>query len=203
MENTEVEQKYQLVGDAQKVRDLLKGVGAEPGEPSHQIDTYYNAPHRDFLAPDVISEWLRVRIEDGSASLTFKRCHFIDGIMSHCDEFETTVADSTAVTHILSALDYTEIAVVDKVREEWTTSDGDIAVAFDEVAGLGAFVEFEFKGAAGSVKTATARLEEFIASLGASLGDRVHAGYPRLALDRGPRRGPGGPLPAPRQRCPN
>lgn len=185
MQYIEVEKKYRLTGDTQPIKDALTRLGAKPGEPSHQIDTYYNAPHRDFLAPEVISEWLRVRVEDGTASFNFKRWHPIDArIKSHCDEYETTVTDPTAVGHILNALDYQEIAVVDKVREEWTTSDGNIAIAFDEVAGLGTFVEFEFKGDADNVDVATARLDDFIANLGVNLAERINAGYPHLVLGR-------------------
>jgi adenylate cyclase class 2 len=182
---TEVEQKYRLAGDVQGVKDALTHLDAKPGEPSRQVDTYYNAPHRNFLAPEVISEWLRVRVEDKTASFNFKRWHPIDAaVKTHCDEYETTVTDPKAVTHILSALDYEEIAVVDKVREEWTTSNGDIAVAFDEVAGLGTFIEFEFKGEADSIEAATGRLDEFIKTLGADLGERINAGYPHLVLGR-------------------
>ncbi|MFI1889575.1 CYTH domain-containing protein [Streptomyces jumonjinensis] len=105
-------------------------------------------------------------------------------VKTHCDEYESAVTDPEAVTRLLTALNCTEIAVVDKVREEWTTSDGQIAIAFDEVAGLGAFIEFEFKGEADSIEAATNRLDEFISGLGAGLGDRVNAGYPHLVLGR-------------------
>ena len=126
-----------------------------------------------------------MRVEEGASSLNFKRWHPLGAkINTHCDEYEATVSDATAVTHILSALDCKEVAVVDKVREEWVTSAGDIAVALDEVAGLGTFIEFEFKGEADSVEAATARLDAFVESLGAELGERVHAGYPHLLLGR-------------------
>ncbi|MER7043877.1 class IV adenylate cyclase [Streptomyces jumonjinensis] len=185
MEYTEVEQKYRLTGPAQPVKSTLTRLEAKPGTPSRQIDTYYNAPHRDFLATEIISEWLRVRVEDATASLNFKRWHPLEAAMkTHCDEYESTVSDPEAITRLLAALDYKKIAVVDKVREEWTTSDGQIAVAFDEVADLGTFIEFEFKGEADSVEAATACLDEFIADLGAALGERVHAGYPHLVLGR-------------------
>jgi len=55
-------------------------------------------------------------------------------------------------------------------------------VAFDTVAELGNFIEFEFKGEADTIEEATAKIEAFIASLGAELGDRIHAGYPHLTM---------------------
>ena len=73
---------------------------------------------------------------------------------------------------------------MDKVREEWTTADGQIAVAFDLVKALGTFIEFEFKGEADSVEAATKILDQFIADLGADLGDRINAGYPHMVLGR-------------------
>ncbi|RKN03888.1 CYTH domain-containing protein, partial [Streptomyces radicis] len=100
--------------------------------------------------------------------------------------YESTVSDPEAITRLLAALDCTQIAVVDKVREEWITADGDIAVAFDEVAGLGTFIECEFKGEAENIQAATARLDAFVSTLDADLGDRIHAGYPHLILDRHP-----------------
>jgi adenylate cyclase class 2 len=43
-----------------------------------QIDTYFNAPHRDFLAGEIASEWLRLRTETSDhtaerTSINFKR----------------------------------------------------------------------------------------------------------------------------------
>ncbi|MFJ4771523.1 CYTH domain-containing protein [Streptomyces uncialis] len=73
MKYIEVEQKYRLTSPAQSVKDTLTRLEAKPGTPSRQIDNYYNAPHRDFLTTEVISEWLRVRVEDDTASLNFKR----------------------------------------------------------------------------------------------------------------------------------
>lgn len=50
------------------------------------------------------------------------------------------------------------------------------------MAGLGNFIEFEFKGDADTVAEATARIQEFIGSLGIELGERINAGYPHMAL---------------------
>lgn len=145
VEYTEVEQKFRLVGPADGLKERLAALGARPGSPTRQVDTYYNAPHRDFLGQEVVSEWLRVRVEDGAASVNFKRFHPIASpVKTHCDEYESTVGDAEAVRRLLASLDFTELTVVDKTREEWHV-DG-IAVAFDRVAGLGEFVEFEFKG---------------------------------------------------------
>ncbi|MGA5817997.1 class IV adenylate cyclase [Kitasatospora sp. NPDC094028] len=185
MKYIEVEQKFQLLSSPEDLKATLAARGAKRGEASRQVDTYYNAPHRDFLAGEVISEWLRVRVEDQAASLNFKRWYPLEEpIKTHCDEFESTVEDAEAVTRLLGALDFTQLTTVDKVREEWTV-DG-VAVAFDSVVGLGEFIEFEFKGEADTVEEATAKIEGFVAGLGIQLGERIHAGYPHLTLGIAP-----------------
>ncbi|MEC3995128.1 class IV adenylate cyclase [Actinacidiphila sp. DG2A-62] len=186
MQYIEVEQKFRLLSEPDDFKAALTARGATSGAPTRQVDSYYNAPHRDFLAAPSISEWLRVRVEDDQASLNFKRWHPLDEkIKTHCDEFETVVADAEAVRRTLAALDFTPLTEVDKVREEWHLDD--IAVAFDTVAGLGTFVEFEFKGEADTIEQATDRIQKFIDGLDIKLGDRIHAGYPHMALGIDPR----------------
>lgn len=181
MEYIEVEQKFRLLSPAAELKATLAERGAKPGEPTHQIDTYYNAPHRDFLSGEIISEWLRLRVEDGTASLNFKRWYPLDEkIKTHCDEYETTITDPEAARRTLAALDFTELTVVDKTREEWHTDD--IAIAFDTVTGLGNFIEFEFKGDAETIEDATDKISDFVAGLDIELGDRVNAGYPHMTL---------------------
>lgn len=182
MKHVEIEQKFQLISPAEELKATLTERGAKQGEESRQIDTYYNAPHKDFLAGDVISEWLRVREEgEGKASLNFKRWYPLEEkIKTHCDEFESPITEPEAVTKLLAALDFKQLVTVDKVREEWMC-DG-VAVAFDTVADLGTFIEFEFKGEAETIEDGIAQLEAFIAGLGIELGDRINAGYPHLAL---------------------
>ncbi|WP_439675813.1 class IV adenylate cyclase [Embleya sp. MST-111070] len=183
MKYTEVEQKYELPAPRSLI-DELDALGAERGRATRQIDAYFNAPHKDFLAPDVVSDWLRVRIEDdGRASLNFKRWLPLDAtVKTHCDEYETSIADPEAVRRTLAALDFTELITVDKTRREWTTDD--LAIGIDTVAGAGSYVEFEFKGEADSVEEATRHIDTFIEGLKSTLGDRVHRGYPHILLGR-------------------
>ncbi|GGL01824.1 class IV adenylate cyclase [Mangrovihabitans endophyticus] len=186
MKYIEIEQKF-AVPDAEALRTALAARHAKPGTATRQVDTYYNAPHRDFLAPAAISEWLRIRRQDGGdASLNFKRWHPIDAdVKTHADEYETPVTDPEAVRLTLEALDFTVIAEVDKTREEWHL-DGDVptVVAIDTIDGLGTFAEFEFKGEAESPGDAIDQLTSLIESLKVPLGDRINLGYPHLILGR-------------------
>ena len=178
----EVEQKYHLP-NLGALRDRLRGKGAKKLGSQHQVDVYYNAPHRDFLAAPNISEWLRLREENGRASINYKRWLPLEAkIKTHCDEFESVVTDGEALRKLLQALDFTELVTVDKRREGWQL--GDIVVALDTVKGLGEFVEFEYKGEAESVDEAHRHIQHCIETLGVKLGERNHVGYPYPLLER-------------------
>jgi adenylate cyclase, class 2 len=178
----EVEKKYALP-DPQPLKTALHELGAKVSPATRQVDAYYNAPHRDFLAPDVVSEWLRIRTEDDGGSLNFKVWHPIDAITkTHADEYETPVQDVEAVTRIFTALGFTPMVTVDKTREQWRLPT--VEVVFDHVVGAGDFVEFEFKGDAMDVADATAQLQDFITSLDIHLGQPVNRGYPHMLLGR-------------------
>jgi adenylate cyclase, class 2 len=178
----EVEKKFALP-DPDALKAKLNELGAKPSEPTRQVDAYYNAPHRDFLAPEAISEWLRVRTEDRGSSVNFKRWHPIDALVkTHADEYETKVEDVHAIRLLLEALDFRPLVTVDKTREEWKLPE--VEIVFDHVVDAGDFVEFEFKGDAANVEDATEQLEEFIASLGVEPGEPINRGYPHILLGR-------------------
>ncbi|ALG12226.1 class IV adenylate cyclase [Kibdelosporangium phytohabitans] len=182
MQYVEVEKKY-AVADVEALKTRLRRLGGKPGEPTHQVDQYFNAPHRDFLAPDAISEWFRVRTDERGSSINYKRWLPVDAITkTHADEFESMVDDVEAVRRMLQMLDFLPLVTVDKTREEWTMPT--VEVAFDQVLHAGDFVEFEFKGDADSVEEATARLDEFIAGLNVELGERIDRGYPHMLIGR-------------------
>lgn len=183
MKYTEVERKFSLA-DPEQLIARLTDLGAVPAQPVRQIDTYFNAPHRDFLAPGVISEWFRLREQEGGASINYKRWLPPDAaVKTHCDEYESVVSDPEAVRRALAALDFVPMVVVDKVRQEWHMAN-EVVVAIDAVQGLGAYVEFEFYGDAETVGDALDRLAKFVANLGVALGEPLNHGYPHLLLGR-------------------
>ncbi|QFU86681.1 class IV adenylate cyclase [Amycolatopsis sp. YIM 10] len=182
MKYIEVEKKY-AAPDAAALKAKLEELGAKPSAQTRQVDAYYNAPHRDFLAPEAISEWLRIRTEDRGSSINFKVWHPIDAIAkTHADEYETAIDDPEAIRRMLHALGFTPLVTVDKTREEWKLPH--VEVVFDHVDGAGDFVEFEFKGDADDVDDATTQLVTFIESLDVELGDTINRGYPHILLGR-------------------
>lgn len=182
MQYIEVEKKYALP-DADALKAKLADLGAKPGEPTRQVDAYYNHPSRDFLAPETISEWLRIRTEARGSSFNYKLWHPAGTVIkTHADEYETPVGDVEATRKAFEALGFTPLVTVDKTREEWRLPE--VEVVFDHVEGAGDFVEFESKGDAEDVADATVRLEKFIADLGVELGEQVNRGYPHILLGR-------------------
>ncbi|HEY1835486.1 MAG TPA: class IV adenylate cyclase [Candidatus Saccharimonadales bacterium] len=179
MKHIEVEQKFHLQNHAE-LRDRLKKADAKRLRIEHQVDTYYNAPHRDFLAEPNVSEWLRLREEKDTSSITYKRWLPLKAkVKTHCDEFESELSDGEAMRKLLEALYFTELIVVDKRREEWQLTD--VIIALDTIKDLGSFVEFEYHGDAKTVNEAHRRIEQCIAKLDAKLGD-THTGYPHQLI---------------------
>ncbi len=179
MKHIEVEQKFHLLNH-DELRLRLPEAGATKIRDQRQVDVYYNAPHRDFLADKKVSEWLRLRDEDGKISITFKQWLPLTAQhKTHCNEYESDLSDGEAMRKLLAALDFSELITVDKEREEWQM--GDVIVALDTVKDLGQFVEFEYKGSAKTIDEAHKRIEACIVGLNVRLGD-THTGYPHQLL---------------------
>ncbi|MFI0354262.1 class IV adenylate cyclase [Actinomadura sp. 9N407] len=193
MKHIEVEQKFALA-EPDALRDHLSELGAVIAGSSRQVDVYYNHPSRDFLAHDVVSEWLRLRLEEPqsgpvTASINFKRWLPLGAAeATHAQEYESALTDPEAVSHLLAALGFTEIITVTKHRERWQmpTPSGAVEVAIDEVDDLGGFVEFEY-AADGGLDQATNAITDAVKSMtsrGINLAGRDRRGYPYLLLDR-------------------
>jgi adenylate cyclase class 2 len=181
MKHIEIEQKFHLLNH-NELRQRLQDLGAKPLGTEHQIDVYYNAPHRDFLAEPNVSEWFRVRHEGHRASMTYKRWLPLHAkVKTHCDEYESDLSDAEGVEKLLAALDFAPLITVDKQREEWQLDE--VVVALDTVKDLGNFVEFEYKGDAASVEEAHRLISACVKKLGAKLGDS-HTGYPHQLIAR-------------------
>jgi adenylate cyclase, class 2 len=183
MQYTEVEKKFRI-DDPDTLRARLREMGARSSGTFHQVDQYYNPPHRDFLQPPIVSEWLRLRDQDGTTSINYKRWLPLGAErQTHCDEFESALADGEAVRRLLEALDFKEMVTVTKTREEFLLDDR-LTIALDSVVGLGSFVEFEYRGHADSVERAHEELSQLIDELGVELGERDRRGYPYQLLGR-------------------
>jgi adenylate cyclase class 2 len=187
----EVELKVRAAHDP--LRDRLDDAGLTFQNRVRQIDTYYDAPHRDFAATD---EALRVREEspfgpDGTAgeattAVTYKG-PLVDDRSKTREEHETAVADGDAVGDILDALGFEPAATVEKDRERYVR-DG-YTVTLDAVAGLGEFVEVETEvvesgdgTAPPDLAPARAGARDLLRELGLDPGDGIRTSYLGMLL---------------------
>jgi len=136
----EVELKLQANHDA--LYEQLDALGADHVDSRRQVDTYYNAPHRNFADTD---EALRIRHEEPAegeptTKLTYKG-PLVERESKTREEHETVVASEPALEGVLSGLGFEPTATVEKNREFYRL-DG-YTISLDSVTGLGEFLEIE------------------------------------------------------------
>lgn len=131
----EVEVKVR--GDHDVIRPELTELDARRTATVHQVDTYYDAPHRDFAETD---EALRIRTEtdanemepndEPSASnqtpdvtqLTYKGPRVDDDSKTR-EESETDIESPETMDDILESLGFSLTAVVEKDRERYALNE--------------------------------------------------------------------------------
>lgn len=152
-------------------------------EEKRQVDEYFTPQHRDFLAVRPAVEWLRLRNSNGAFYFNYKNWHLDEQGKSHyCDEYETKIDDIGQLKKILQAINFQSLTVVDKFRKIYLYQDYEVAI--DKIAGLGDFVEIEYKGASQDIdpKIITDEMVKFLKDLGCGKILRNYAGYPFLLL---------------------
>ncbi|UIO98856.1 class IV adenylate cyclase [Halobaculum sp. CBA1158] len=184
----EVELKTRADHDA--VRDRLDAAGAERVATVRQVDTYYDAPHRDFAETD---EALRVRSETvveaddlgpeetrTETKLTYKG-PLVEAESKTREERETAVDDADATAGIFAGLGFEPAATVEKDRE-FHRLDG-YTVTLDDVSGLGEFVEVETEATADDIESAREGATATLVDLGLDPTDQIRTSYLGLLLD--------------------
>ncbi len=179
--------------DHDAVRARLDAVGAEHTRRVEQVDTYYDAPHRDFAETD---EALRLRREtvreasgddghDGREGRTETRVTYkgplVEAASKTREEFETAVADAGAVEGILAGLGFEPAATVEKERDCYAV-DG-YTVTVDAVAGVGEFVEVEREAAEADIEAAREGAYAVLRELGLDPDDQILTSYLGLLLE--------------------
>ncbi|RZH67509.1 class IV adenylate cyclase [Natrinema altunense] len=136
------EVEVKVPADLAAVRDRLEAVGAQSRGSVVQVDTYYDAPHREFTETD---EALRIRSERpdrGSADtrITYKG-PLVDDESKTREEVETAVGDHEQTDAILTNLGFKAAATVRKERERFALEG--YTVTLDSVDDVGEYVEVE------------------------------------------------------------
>jgi adenylate cyclase class 2 len=175
----EVELKQRASHDA--VRQRLEQLDATPLGTVVQVDTYYDAPHREFADTD---EAVRIRreragVEDTTTRLTYKG-PLVEAESKTRQEFETAVADDDALAAILDALGFEAAATVEKERERFDV--GAYTVTLDAVESLGEFVEVETEVSEDAIDAARDGAQSLIADLGLDPGPGIRTSYLELVL---------------------
>lgn len=115
----------------------LKEAGADFEKTVEQVDTYYNAPYKDFGDSD---EALRLRQQGSCTYLTYKG-RKLDAKSKTRKEVEVQVCDRLKMEDILLSLGFRKTLVIVKERDIFHLTGAEICV--DRVEGLGEFVELE------------------------------------------------------------
>jgi adenylate cyclase class 2 len=177
----EVELKVRA--DHERVRERLADVGATGAGGVTQVDTYYDAPHRDFASTD---EALRLRretpVEEDGATETVTKLTYkgplVEAESKTRREHETVVLDDDEAAAILSGLGFEPAATVEKHRR-FFRHDG-YTVTLDRVDGLGEFVEVETEAEA--VEPAREGAIDVMAALGLDHDEQIRTSYLGLLL---------------------
>lgn len=140
----EVEVKYRLREPA-RLRLELELLGATKSPMVSQTDVYFRHPNRDYARTD---EALRIRRQDGRLKLAYKGPK-VDSITKTREEIELEIGsglqDFEQARQLFERLGFSVRAKVQKKRDAYEIrfDEQEIAVAVDEVEGVGTFVELE------------------------------------------------------------
>ncbi len=176
------EVEVKLPADHAAVRARLTDLDAESLGTVVQRDTYYDAPHRQFVETDEALRIRRVESEAGDeeARVTYKG-PLVDSASKTRREHETGVADDETMDAILQALGFEPVAVVEKERARFRV--GEYTITLDDVTDVGEYVEVETESA--DVETAREGAFELLEGLGLDPDDQVRTSYLGLLLGAG------------------
>ncbi|MDS0477553.1 class IV adenylate cyclase [Natrinema sp. 1APR25-10V2] len=177
------EVEVKVPADLATVRDRLAALDATPEGSVVQVDTYYDAPHRDFPETD---EALRIREErpaDGAdeTRITYKG-PLVDDESKTREEVETAIRDGEKFDAILMNLGFEPAATVRKERDRFSLEG--YTVTLDSVDGVGEYVEVETDVADESdLEAARDGAYDVLERLGLDPNDQIRTSYLGLLLE--------------------
>jgi len=170
--NQEIEIKIKTTNNyLQKLEAWLQENATFQGEEHHK-EVYLDNPNTTFffMRPNGLKDalkYLRVRFLKQGGSVCFKDWYEDPqtGKTTHCDEYETHVANPEKMLALLEQLGYTNKTFVEKKRRKFRA--GDYEIVIDDVKNLGTFFEIELKRDFSDVQVA---LKELTALLVKTIG---------------------------------
>jgi adenylate cyclase class 2 len=179
----EIELKYPIADFAQ-VEQALQQWQATRETSHHGVDSYFNAPDRDFAQTD---EALRVRSIGTTNFVTYKGPK-TDPQSKTRQEIEVRLADGTEAAQnfhqLLQLLGYNFVASVHKQRTIYHLSRAgfQLEICLDSVVGLGRFVELEILAPENQLDSARKTLQETAGQL--QLNGSERRSYLELLLNK-------------------
>ncbi|WP_408958784.1 class IV adenylate cyclase [Natrinema sp. 74] len=176
------EVEVKVSADLKAVCDRLAALEARSLGRVVQIDTYYDAPHREFPETD---EALRIREErpaDGAdeTRITYKG-PLVDDESKTRQEIETAVRDGEKFDSILTNLGFEPAATVRKERDRYSLEG--YTVTLDAVDDVGEYVEVETEVAdEAALESARDGAYDVLESLGLDPDDQIRTSYLGLLL---------------------
>lgn len=167
----EIEIKIQ-VKEFETFQNKLKEQGCVFTEPVAQDDMVFINYEGDYTLFPEGANYLRIRQTKDKSFFTLKRGEEMDSI-----ERETVISDPNQMRDALLYMGYKEAVRVKKVRTK-TNFEG-YEICFDEVDGLGNFVEVE-KITDEDTETVRNEMLDFLKNSGIDTTERVHNGYDTL-----------------------
>jgi adenylate cyclase class 2 len=175
------EVELKVSADLSTVSERLDELGATQTGDVRQVDTYYNAPDRDFAETD---EALRVRREtragDTSARITYKG-PLVDDESKTREEYETGVDNGDTADTIFERLGFDRTATVRKDREFYRY-DG-YTITLDTVEGVGEFVEVETETDEDGVEDAREGAADILRTLNLDPDEQIRTSYLGMLLE--------------------
>lgn len=184
MAKLEIETKARI-RDRDALLTKLAALGCELSVPKTQDDTVYVRNTGDlatFLGNEV---FVRIRVQsDGHIVLTAKQpiTKSPDQLIKH--EHEVVVNSRDEAAAMLALMGFSPAVRTIKTRR--TGHVNGYEVCFDDIDGLGTFIELELMGDEADGSRIQSEMGEFLASLGIAPEDRVSKGYDVLMLESGP-----------------
>ncbi|HMK46494.1 MAG TPA: class IV adenylate cyclase [Methanocella sp.] len=173
-----IEVEIKAAADRDELSKRLARNGAALQTKVLQIDSYYNAPHRDFKDTD---EALRLREQDSMVYLTYKGKK-LDALSKTRKEIEVEVGDRDKMEDILISLGFKK--TMDIIKERHIYRYRSAEVCLDRIEGLGDYVEVELQTE--NLDDVITKRDEAIAILRELevTGDLIRESYLEMMLNR-------------------
>jgi len=165
----------------ESILEKFKELGLEKEKESIQTDIYYNHPCREFMKTD---ESVRVRDREESGLAFYYKSPKIDPHTKSRQEYKTPV--NSDIYKILKKIGFTEFMRVKKKRSYYSLDE--VKITYDEVEGLGTFVELELPADEDTMEETKERLFAVLKKLGISKSTLTRKSYVELLIESKPKK---------------